>query len=792
MRAGNLLQDQGVYAFDQFRLDTVEGTLEVGGRSIPLAPKALEVLIVLVVNHGHIVDKDQLMEKVWPGTFVEENSIAFNVSVLRKILAESGGLSRYIETVPKRGYRFIGDAVKEPPASLSAQPALPESVSNRFARPFTRPFTHSTMTAVALFALGLTGVIAVRFSGAKLSGTPRLTNPRLGNKDTIVLADFVNNTPNSEFDGTLRQGLAIELEQSPFLSLISQARVQRTLRLMKRPAEVRLTPEVAREICQRTGSAVVLDGSILSVGNQYVLSLRAASCSSGDFVANEQVQVKRKEDVLSGLSQISRRLRLRLGESPAMLSTHNVPLAEATTGSIEALKAYTEAWKIHYARGATEALPLFKRATELDPEFAMAHASLGRIYADVDQGDLSADSIRKAWQLRDRTSDPEKFFITALYQLLVTGNLEEARMTSEAWARTYPRDPAPHMMLAGYVNKFSGRYEDAIAEASKAIEIEPDFGIPYYSFAVGNAYLQRFGAAENAVQQAAARGLDADELLMLSYDLAFLKGDSAAMARVAAQARKRSGPESWISNNESDALAYSGRLQSARNMSRRAVVEATQGEQKERAALWETTAAIRESFFGNVSEAKERATAALELSRNCEVEYGAAFALANVGESQRSQELVDDLERRFPDDTTVRFHYLPVLRARLALNHRAPAKAVEALEKAVPNELGVPRSVAHGYFGALYPVWVRGEAYRALHRYTEAATEFQKILDHRGIVTADPVGALARLQRGRALASGGDTNNAKVAYRDFLTLWKDADPSLPLLRQAKTEFANLQ
>ncbi|MCU1262711.1 MAG: serine/threonine protein kinase with repeat [Bryobacterales bacterium] len=768
MRAANSLLEKGVYDFDNFRLNTSERTLKSGGRPVSISPKALDVLILLFENRGRIIDKDELMRKVWPGTFVEENNLAFNVSVLRKMFAESGAPSRYIETVPKRGYRFVAEEVKAPES-----PAL-EAIGSRFRWPWK--------FIVPLFALALIGIFASRFRAAN----------KLTDRDTIVLVNFVNGTGDPVFDGTLRQGLAVELEQSPFLSLITEARVKRTLRLMRQPGEA-LTPELAQELCQRTGSAVALEGSITSVGKQYVLGLRATNCSSGAILANEQVQVKRREDVLGALSQMARRFRLRVGESPEALGKHDVPLAEATTASLEALQAYTAAWKVHLSQGATYALPLFKRATELDPEFAMAHTSLGRIYADIDQADLAAESVRRAWQLRDRTSDREKFFITANYHLLATGNVEEVRKTVEAWARTYPRDAAPHTILSGYPNKFPGRFEDGAAEASKAIEIDPDFGIPYYNVAVNNAYLNRFAPAEGALQRAAARGLESDEFLMLAYDLAFLKNDPAEMERVAARARKRSGPQSWISNNQASVLAYSGRLQQARSMSRRAVAEAQQGGQEESAALWETSAAIREALFGNAPEARARANGALELfSKDPEVKYGAAFSLALAGDSSRSQELVDDLEKRFPDDTTMKFYYVPVLRARLALNHREPVKAVELLQRAVANELGAPRSLAHGYFGGLYPVWVRGEAYLALRRYPEAAAEFEKILGHRGIVISDPIGVLARLQHGRALALAGDKNKAKIAYLDFLTLWKDADPSLPALRQARTELAKLQ
>jgi DNA-binding winged helix-turn-helix (wHTH) protein/TolB-like protein len=439
------LLDKHVYEFSGFRLNTAERVLESAGRPISVAPKALDVLIVLVENRGRIVEKESLMREVWPGIFVEENSLAFNISVLRKIFAESSASPRYIETVPKRGYRFIAElaevpeiAAGTPSASLAANAIAPEPIAGRFAPPL--------IFVTALFLLAAVGILVSRFHH-----TPKLTG-----KDTIVLADFVNKTGDPVFDRTLHEGLAIELEHSPFLSVVSEERVRRTLRLMREPGEARLTSALAREVCQRIGSAVVLEGSIASVGQEYVLGLRAMDCATGDILDNQQVQVRSKEDVLSGLTQIADRFRSRAGESSTMLTRHDVPLAEATTASLEALRAYSSAWEIHASGGATHALPLFKRATELDPEFAMAHASLGRIYADLDQSDLSAQSIRRAWQLRDRTSDREKFFITANYQILVTGNMEEARKTGEAWARSYPRDAMPHMMLSGKCEQSAG------------------------------------------------------------------------------------------------------------------------------------------------------------------------------------------------------------------------------------------------------------------------------------------------------------------------------------------------
>jgi tetratricopeptide (TPR) repeat protein len=615
--------------------------------------------------------------------------------------------------------------------------------------------------------------------------------PKLTDKDTLVLADFMNSTGDPVFDGTLRQGLAVELQQSPFLSLISEERIERTLRLMGQAADARLTPQFAREVCERTGSAAVLEGSISSLGSHYVLWLRARNCRSGDVLYEEQAQASRKEDVLNVLSRMASKFRTRAGESLATVEKYSTPLAEATTPSLDALKAYSAGWTVHSSSGSAAALTFFRRATEIDPSFAMAHASLGRIYADLDESDLSAESTGRAWQLRDRASDREKFFITAGYETLVTGNVEKARQTCEAWVRAYPREARPHHILSGMVNKSTGQFETALAESRKAVELEPDFAIGYYNLAVNLVYLNRLAEAGEALRRAAGRGLEIDEFVMLEYDLALLRRDQAGMEQVAGRARGRSGGETWISNREAFALAYSGRLQQARSMSDRAVDSAQQAAQRERAALWEAGAAVREAFFGNALEAGKRAMAALRISKDREVEYGAGYALALAGDFSKAQALAADLERRFPEDTSVRFSYLPALRARLALNHGDASQALTLLESAVRYELGTPRSSVSGLFGALYPVYVRGEAYLAAHRSAEAAAEFQKILDHRGIVVSDPIGALAHLQLGRALAMSGDKAKAKTAYKDFLGLWKDADADVPIHKQAKTEYARL-
>ena len=760
-----------LYEFGPFRVNPEKEILLRAGEPIQLAPKTFQILLVLVRHSNEVVTKEDLMKAVWPDTFVEEANLSRNIFMLRKALGERPQDHRYVVTVPGRGYRLAESVHLVAEDELSIIAAEHSKVQVQVEE--TRPWGWISVAVILLIA----------------AATFRLLWHRatvLSDKDTVVLADFANSTGDSVFDGTLRQGMAVQLEQSPFLSLISDQRIRHTLRLMGRPAEAQLTPDLAREVCERTGSAAVLEGSIASLGSQYVLGLRAKNCRTGDVLDEEQAQAVKKEDVLNALSQIASKFRTRVGESMSTIERHGTPLAEATTESLEALEAYSAAWKVHNSRGGAAALPLFRRATEIDPNFAMAHASLGRMYADIDELDLSAESTSRAWQLRDRTSDREKFFITASYEALVTGNLEKARQTCEAWARTYPRDALPHVMLSGYLNKVTAQYERAAAEARKAIELDPDFAVGYYNLAVNYAYVDRLGEAENTLRRAAGRGLEIDEFDMLEYDIAFLSADQPGMEREAARARERSG-ESWISNKEAFALAYSGRLKQARAMSRRAMEQAQQAAQRERAGLWNAGEALQEAFFGNAFEASKRAEAALELSKDREVEYGAAVALALAKYSSRSETLTNDLAKRFPEDTCVRFSYLPTLRAMLALNHREHSRARDLLQTAVPYELGVRAN-----FGSLYPVYVRGEAYLADNKGAEAAVEFQKILNHRGIVISDPIGALAHLQLGRAYALAGGMAKAKSAYQDFLTVWKDADPDIPILKQAKVEYAKLQ
>jgi eukaryotic-like serine/threonine-protein kinase len=775
MTIGDNQRAEELYEFGPFRVDPARETLLKAGVAVPLTPKTFQILLVLVRHGQEIVTKDDLMKAVWPDTFVEEANLSRNIFMLRKALGETAQDHRYIVTVPGRGYRLTENVHLIPGQEFSIAAATHSRVQIDVKE--TRPWKWIALTAVIVLALagGLWRVLSHR--RAVLSA-----------KDTVVLADFVNSTGDAMFDETLRQGLAIQLRQSPYLSLISDQRISHTLHLMGQRSDARLTPELARGVCERTGSTAILEGSIAPLGSQYVITLQARSCRTGEVLDQEQVQAAKKEEVLSALGQIASRFRNRVGESLTTIQEHNMPLAEATTPSLEALEAYSAGWKLHTTSGAMAALPLLKRAVEIDPDFALAQATLGREYADLDESDLSAEHTTRAWQLRDHASDREKFYITATYEGLASGNLEKARQTDEAWAQTYPRDPVPHSMVAGFPSKAVGRYQTALAETRKAIELDPDFAIAYYNLAVLNVYLERIEEAEEVLRRAHGRGLEIDEFIMLDHDIAFLKGDTAAMKRAVARARERSGGDTWISNKEAFALAYTGHLQKAKMLTQRAVDQAMQVAQPERAGLWQAGGALREAFFGNAPQARAGATITLQHANNREIEYGAALALALCGDSSRAQELADDLERRFPEDTVVRGSYVPVLRARIALNQGDPSKAIEILQVSAPYDLGVSRLL----FGALYPVYVRGEAHLAANHGMEAAIEFQKILDHRGVVGSDPIGALAHLQLGRAQALSGDKIKAKAEYQAFLTLWKDADPDIPVLEQAKAEYAELQ
>ena len=612
---------------------------------------------------------------------------------------------------------------------------------------------------------------------------------KLTDKDTVVLADFANSTGDPVFDETLRQGLAVQLEQSPFLSLVSDQRIQEVLRLMNQHADTRLTPDVARQVCERTGSAAVLEGSISSIGSHYALGLRATNCRTGDILDQQQVQVARKEDVLNGLSQAAREFRRRTGESLKSVGKYDTPLSEATTSSLEALRAYSAASRSH---GSSDAASSLQRAIEIDPTFAMAYALLGRMYSDTGELALSAESTRRAYELRDRTSDKEKFFITASYDMQVTGNMERARETCEVWAREFPRAFEPHGFLSGIVYPALGSFENAADEASTATRLASNFVFGYSNRALSLVYLGRLSEAETVLQLAADQGLVIPEYDVLRYDIAFLRNDASALQRIRDFAMGKPGLEDWISGHEGMVLAHRGKLAESTVAFQRASNLALRAGQSERAAVYVTEQALTQAWFGNHGAARQVAPKALAISKGRDVQFGVSFTLILAGLPSQAQELANDLEKRFPEDTIVQTRYVPTLRALLALNDHKPARAIDLLQTSLPYEFGNPGNSFFGIFGNLYPAYARGQAYLALNKPTEASAEFQKIVSHPGLVGGDPVGILSRLQLCRIHFLSGDKDKARAAYQDFLNLWKDADADTPIYKQAKAEYAKLQ
>jgi tRNA A-37 threonylcarbamoyl transferase component Bud32/tetratricopeptide (TPR) repeat protein len=615
-------------------------------------------------------------------------------------------------------------------------------------------------------------------------------------KSTIVLADFANATGDPDFDSALRHILAVQLENSARLSLLPDARVSQTLGLMGRPADAKLTPDVAAEICERTTSAAIVEGSITSLGSKYMLSLRARNCRTGDVLDQRQATAEKKEDISKAFAHMAKRFGARAGESlPSVEMEPSLP-AEVTTASLEAWRSYSAAMREFQAKAQSpEVISLLNRAIEFDPNFAMAYAALGRAIADLGETELAAKNVAKAYELRGGVSDLENYYITFTYHRQLTRNLELCRQTLESWARKYPRDLHPHGFLSGFTSPGTGHYDRAVEEGQRAIELDPDFAIGYENVGFAYVYLNRLSEAEALLHKASERKIEVVQFSLLRYFIAFLRNDKAAIEREVTQRRVKLEAQGWFEHQEALTLAYQGRLKEADRLSALAVNLARQGGLVGRAAMFQGAAAVWNAFFGNQAEARRSAEAALSLFRSRDADYGPAFALALLRDSTQAHKLAAELERRYPEDTSVQFSYLPALRALETLNQDDPAKAVEMTQASAPYELAVPGTAyftGASFFGALYPVYVRGLAYIRLGRPSEAAGEFQKILDHPGLVLNDPIGPMARLQLARALSDSGDRAKSAAVYKDILGLWRDADPDTPVLKQAKAEYAALQ
>src|SRR6266481_4564014 len=741
------VRSRSILRFGVFEVDVRAGELRKQGVRIKLQEQPFHVLTVLLQRPGEVVTREELRSENWPAdTFVDfDNSLNTAINKLREALADSADNPRFIETLPRRGYRFIA-----PVSSNEGKPSAKQ--------------THARMIVAAAVVVAIGAVVA---SGLfwRWRHAWRLTE-----KDTIVLADFANTTGDVVFDDTLKQGLRVQLEQSPFLNILSDQKVNEVLQLMGRPKYERLTQDVTREVCQRAGSKAFLIGTISILGTHYVIGLKALNCRTGDGLASEQVEAGSREHVLKGLSESATSMRKKLGESLATIEKYDAPV-EATTASLEALKAYSLGMKTWHAKGPDAALPFFQRAVELDPQFAMGFARLGSVYATQGEETLSAENTRHAHELLEKVSLRERLYIEAHYYDHVTGELEKAARLYEVWQQIYPRDVEPYQNLSDIYANF-GNYEKALEETSMALRLQPDNVENYVG--VGNSYicLNRLDEARAVIKNAEDHKLESEGLLVTRYDLAFLKGDMAEMERLVRTATRKETLDELVFH-QAYVEADHGRLRKAREL-----LSQPSG------FTCHACVSLIEAHFGDAKQAQRDAALAVEVSENLTGHFPAqVLALALAGDITRAEKLAGELNDKFPLNTVVQRFWLPTIRAAVALERKDANKAVELLREMSPYELGSPW---------LMPVYVRGRAYLMQGNSGGAAADFQVVIDHPGIVGLRVVGSLARLGLARAYALEDDTVKSRAAYEKFLELWKDADPDIPILVQAKAEYAKLR
>jgi DNA-binding winged helix-turn-helix (wHTH) protein len=796
------MKAEGIIQFGEFQVDALARTLRQGEEIVTLNRRAFDVLLYLVQNPGRLLTRDELLKNVWPDTFVDENSLAQSISALRRALEEKPGDNSYIVTLPGRGYQFVS------PVKVLASESLSASPDAEAEAPLTNPsqhiLLHRQMIRTSVFTeeakeaqlslpasrrrSGLVLMSVALVLALAIGAYSYFPRAKLTDKDTVVLADFGNTTGDQVFDGTLRQALFLELQQSTFLNLLSDRRIGQTLVLMTQPKDSRLTHDVAREVCLRTGSTAVLDGSIAQVGTRYLVALRATNCANGELLAGAEAQANDKDHVLDALGKVATAIRPKLGESLASTEKYDVPVQYVTTPSLEALQAYSLGIKAGL-KGDAGAMLLYQRAVTRDPNFAMAYLQLGVGNFNGGATTLAKENLQKAYELRERVSEREKFFISAHQADIGDGDFEAARKVYELWAQIYPRDPVPPNSL-GVVYDYLGNRDKQLAADQAALKLDPSSSTNLSNLVNTLIDLNRLDEAKAVARQAYAVHPDLANIHSSFYMIDFLQHDAAGMEQEAAWMINKGGagwPEGALFN-EADTAAYGGHFVEARELTRRAIDSAEHNDRKEAAAEFEEEAAVREAMAGNLSLAKQQAMEGLTLARDTEIDGMAAIALALADDPAQSALLADSLDKAYPHGTIVQFNFLPTIRAATVLRHD-PRKAIAALTVSTPYELGATAPIV---LFCLYPVYLRGEAYLEAKQGNAAAAEFQKVLDHSGVIGNEVIGALAHLGLGRAYALAGDTTKAKANYDDFLKLWKGADPDIPVYKHARIEYAKLQ
>jgi eukaryotic-like serine/threonine-protein kinase len=764
--------------FGTFEVDFRERQLTKGGSRIRLQEQPFRILALLLERPGQLVTREEIRLQVWPQDLFVEFDAALNTAVgkLRAALNDSADNPRFLETVPRHGYRFVAPVVWSPELE-GPVPVMPQ-VRKR---------------------LYLWYAAALIVAGAAIGGFWhfRRAAPKITSEDTIVLADFVNTTGDPAFDDALQTALRVSLQQSPFFTMLTDSAIAKTLHEMTRPAGTRLTNEVARELCQRAGSKAYLVGSIGNLGSQYVLGLKAVNCRIGDTLAEEQSVAASKDKVLDALGVAASKLRRELGESLASVQKFDVPLARATTPSLEALRVYSLGVKAFGEKGPADSLPYFHRVVQMDPNCAVGYRGLGLAYSAIGQTERAREYYTKAFQLLNHVGEWEKWAITGDYYMNVTGELDRAAETYERWIELYPRNDGSLQTL-GVVYVMQGHYDKASEITTRGLTYGTSHG-SYANLAIYKLALQRFDDAQRIFEEAQGKKLDGLELRVALYALAFLQGDPAAMAE---QQKWFAGrpEENFGLALASDTEAYGGHLGVGRELTTRAVASAIRADARESGALWLANAALREAAFGNDREARQMAAKALKLATTSPgIQAEAALAFAMAGDPPRAESMAQDLGRRFPLDTQMQSLWLRAIRTQLAISGKNPAYILKDPQSVSPIEYGGMLFTVNPT--CLYPTYIRGNAYLAAGRGKEAAAEFQKIIDHSGVVWNCWTGALAHLGVARANAlqattsQGADADAARAraqsAYNDFFTLWKDADSNIPILKRAKAEYAKL-
>ena len=785
-----------VFRFGPFVLSVAAGELHKAGTVLKLHPQPFRVLVLLVERAGALVTREEIQKALWGGhTWVDfDAGINFCIRQIRAVLADDAEKPRYIETVARKGYRFVAPVtLANSPAMvvpiscvtspLAPVPPTPSNVAEALPEKFvaaTAPLTPIVVATPArqLHRLALlAATLGVAFSAACVAvylvihRTPKLTQ-----KDTVVVAAFRNTTGDPVFDGTLQQGLSAQLEQSPFLNLVSEPQIQQTLRMMKQPPDAKLTGELATEICQRTNGAAVLTGSIAQIGSQYDLILKAASCSTGESLATTEAQATDKNHVLRGLGQAASDLREKLGESLASVQKFDTPLVQATTPSLEALKAYSLGYSKYSQGDQSGAIPFFQQAIQVDPDFAMAYANLGRSYQVVGKSEQMAAALRQAYTLRDHASEHERFDIAAVYHQFVTSRLDESIKNCELWEQSYPRDFTPYRIL-GFEYGVLGRYEQSAREFSRAVELDPGQALPYAGLIIDLTALQRFQEAHAVFTKAKERHLDRGEVQRNLYMTAFIEGDQQTTAQLAASLSAEPGYASKLLLEESSAASYFGHYAEARELFARAKDAALHDKNTDTAAYLESYMGIREALVGNAPLAHDHAVAATQLGKS------SPLTLILAGDTAAGTKAIARLASRTLPGSYDDLVTLPELKGAVALQLGDPTAALELLQPLVPYESGWSDRYTAAY--------LRGQAFLLARREQDAVVEFQKIINHPGIVLNSELATLAHIGLARAYAIMGDAAKARAAYQDFFTLWKDADPDIPILKQAKAEYAKL-